>query len=278
MYAFSIDVRSRCLAAAALLAVVLSACGSGPQHSTGPARSKKALSPLPPPGRGGPAGARAVAFRADDGLGLRGRLFGQGEAAVVLAHMGGAANNEADWYPLARRLAHEGYMVLTYNRRGVCSKAKSKYDCSAGIDDYPTSWQDVVGAVRFVRTRGARSVAVAGASIGGTSAVYAAATGKIQPTALISLAGINYISTYSLDEPGLRRIGGAKLFISASGDADGGARSARQWNAWAEEPKRLVLLDSERHGTEMLGDQQPTRVPLTSLIVRFLRSSMPPDS
>jgi dienelactone hydrolase len=193
-----------------------------------------------------------------------------------MAHMGNRNNSQSDWYPLARRLAGEGYMVLTYNRRAVCSGGQSRYDCSAGVDDSGKSWQDVIGAVSFAERQGARRVAVVGASIGGTSALYAAKTGRIHPAALISLAGVNYISSYSLTPEDLRRIGGAKLFVTGRDDPDGPVRSARQWTAWARQPKRLVLLDSRLHGTDMLARGQPTRAPLTALIVRFLRASMPP--
>jgi hypothetical protein len=113
-------------------------CGSDP-----PSRKRSApthaLAPLPSAGRGGPAGATAVAFRAGDGVGLRGRLFGRGTAAVVLAHTGNAVSNEADWYPLARRLAREGYLVLTYDRRAVCSGEKAHDDCSAGANVWGTA-------------------------------------------------------------------------------------------------------------------------------------------
>jgi hypothetical protein len=255
--------------AAALVA--LSGCGS----SHGDVRRDSTPAPLPPAGRGGPSDARAVGFRATDGVGLRGRLFGSGRAAVVLAHMGNRVNSEADWYPMARRLAREGYLVLTYNRRAICTGEARPYDCSAGPNDYGTSWRDIIGAVRLVEAEGATRVAVAGASIGGTAAVFAAQAGRIHPAALISLAGVNHISTYSMDRAGIARIGGAKLFISARRDLDAVA-SARELHSWARQPKRLVLLDSDLHGTDLLDHRQRTARPLTNLIVGFLRRAMPP--
>ena len=204
-------------------------------------------------------------------------MFGSGTAAVVLAHMGNAVSTEADWYPLARRLARERYLVLTYNRRAVCSGEKADYDCSAGANDWGKAWQDVVGAVKFVESRGARRVAVGGSSIGGTSVIYAAATGRIRPVALISLAGVNHINAYSLTPAGVRRIGGAKLFVSGRRDLDGAAASAREFNRWARPPKRMVLLDTDYHGTDMLRHHRSgIGGQLTKLIVRFLRASMPP--
>jgi dienelactone hydrolase len=260
------------VAAIAAVLVALSGCGA----SHGDVRRASTPAPLPPAGRGGPPDARAVGFRASDGVGLRGRLFGSGSTAVVLAHMGNRLSSEADWYPLARRLAREGYLVLTYNRRAICTGESHPYDCSGGPNDYGTSWRDVIGAVRFAEAQGATRVAVAGASIGGTAAVFAAQAGRIHPAALISLAGVNHISTYSMDRAGIERIGGAKLFVSARRDPGGAAASARELHGWARAPKRLVLLDSDLHGTDMLDRRQATARPLTELIVRFLREAAPP--
>jgi dienelactone hydrolase len=262
----------RACAVAAVLAAAagLAACGGGDGEKPRPA-----LRPIPPAGSGGPADARAVGFRSLDGTGLRGRLFGNGTTAVVLSHMGDPTDSEEEWYPLARRLARRGYLVLTYNRQGICAGEKPRYDCSAGYPDYPKEWKDIVGAVRFAQASGAKSVAIAGASIGGTGSLYAAQTGLIHPAAVISLAGANYISTYQLEREQLQRIGGAKLFISGRNDPSRGAKWARQWTGWARAPKQLALLPSSRHGTDMLAPGQPTRRPLEALLVRFLERYAP---
>ena len=132
--------------------------------------------------------------------------------------------------------------------------------------------------MRFVASRGARHVAVGGSSIGGTTVVYAAATGRIHPVALISLAGVNHISTYSLTRADVSRIGGAKLFVSGRRDADAAA-SAREFNGWARAPKRMVLLGTDYHGTDMFARTAGPGIgaQLTRLIVRFLGASMPPE-
>jgi len=265
-----------------LIAAALAACGSGepakaPRASSTPASTGAAATPgpLPPAGHGGPRDARAVAFRATDGVGLRGRWFGSGRGpAVVLAHMGNLENNEADWYGLARRLAREGYRVLAYNRRGICS-GDGAYDCSAGVDDDRSqSWQDVAGAVRFATARGAPRVAVIGSSIGASSALSAAVRGAIEPAAIVLLAGVNYQAAFSFHREDLARAPGAKLFVSGDHDPFAAERTAREWYGWAEEPKRLAILHSPRHGTDLLADTQPTSRPLTALIVRFLRGPL----
>ncbi|MEO8689677.1 MAG: hypothetical protein ABI611_15885 [Solirubrobacteraceae bacterium] len=65
--------------------------------------------------------------------------------------------------------------------------------------------------------------------------------------------------------------------MCARRDPDGAADSARELSGWARAPKRLVLVDSDLHGTDMLDHRQRTANPLTDLMVRFLRESMPPS-
>ncbi len=67
--------------------------------------------------------------------------------------MGRESDSQVDWFGLARLLSRKGYLVLTYNRRGICPGGQA--GCSRGFDDYESSWKDVVGAVDFVRDRGA---------------------------------------------------------------------------------------------------------------------------
>ena len=46
----------------------------------------------------------------------------------MLAHMGNLPDNGSDWFPLARRLAREGYLVLADNRRAVCTGERQDSD------------------------------------------------------------------------------------------------------------------------------------------------------
>src|SRR4051794_36443793 len=101
-------MRNRGFGAALLLAAcALAGCG----HDA----ARPAAPPIPPAGNGGPRDGQPVGFRSLDGTGLRGRIFGRGTTAVVLSHMGNQTDSEEEWYPIARRLARGGYLVLTYN-------------------------------------------------------------------------------------------------------------------------------------------------------------------
>jgi uncharacterized protein len=247
---------------AALLAIcglVLSACGTS---STDDARG-----PSSPRGE-------AVTFEASDGVKLAGRIFGDGEVGVVLAHMGRWEDTQADWYRLARALAERGYTALTYNRRGVCSGPGR--ECSGGPDDYATSWKDVVGASGFVRARGATDVVLIGASIGAMASLHALATRSVEAAALIEIGGVNHRSGYDFSRKQLEALEGDKLFVSSADDTYGAADAAREWHGWVREPKQLAILPGNAHGTDMLVDGQPTAKPLMEVLLTFLEKAVPP--
>jgi pimeloyl-ACP methyl ester carboxylesterase len=229
---------------------------------------------------GGAGGAHAdqsekpplhVHFRAADGVRLDGRLFGAGKTAVVFSHMGNAGDSQADWYATARLLAHRGYTALTYNRRGVC--LPNGTSCSQGFDEYAVSWKDVVGAYDFVRKRGARRVILVGASIGAMCSLYAASLAKVTVAGLVVIAGINHASGYDFTSRDVRAVEGRKLFVSGDRDPYGGAAAAREWYRWAKGPKRLLMLDSSAHGTDMLRSGEATAQRLKDAIVAFLSQS-----
>jgi pimeloyl-ACP methyl ester carboxylesterase len=231
-------------------------------------------------GGGGPQDEKVAApfervhFRAADGVRLDGRLFGSGRFGIVLVHMGRGGDSQADWLGLAERLARDGYLVLSYNRRGVCPGGRA--GCSGGADDYAASWKDVVGAARFIRSKGAERIGFVGASIGAMSSLYAASQRQIDPIALVEFAGINHASGYDFDRAQVRRVPGHKLFLSSRADIYGGADAAREWYGWAKPPKRLELVPGSEHGTDLLRPGNPLRRRVSDLIVRFLDGAMPP--
>jgi pimeloyl-ACP methyl ester carboxylesterase len=222
------------------LVLIASACGGGEREVAAPSQ---------------------VRFKASDGVQLAGTLFGSGDVAVVCSHMGRSGDTQAEWFGLAKALAARGYLVLTYNRRGIGP--------SKGFDSYSESWRDVVGADRFVRSRGARRVILIGASIGAMSSLYAAARGAVAPAGLAEIAGIEG-GAYSYRRRDVHRIPGLKLFVSSRDDIYGGAPAARHWYRWASPPKRLVLLPGDEHGTDMLAPIQPTAKRLREVLIGFV--------
>ena len=212
-----------------------------------------------------------VQFRAADGVLLDGRLFGSGDKGVVLVHMGRGGDTQNDWSGVARLLAQKGFRVLTYDRRGVC--IRNGTGCSHGYDDYAASWKDIVGALRFLRTKGVTTKVVAGASIGAMASLYAASRHEIRPAGLIEFAGINHASGYDFDRAQIHGIGGSKLFLSARQDVYGGGEAARQWYGWASLPKKLELVPGTQHGTDLLQPRNRLRRRIEQIIVKFVENA-----
>ena len=216
-----------------------------------------------------------MTFEAADGVKLAGRLYGDGDVGVVLAHMGRAGDTLLDWVLLSRELAERGYMALAHNRRGVCTTPGR--ECSAGFDEYTRSWKDVVGASSYLRARGANEVVLVGASIGAMASLYALVTKRVEASAFVELGGVNHRSGYAFSREQLERLEGDKLFVSSAEDTYSAADAARDWHRWAREPKQLEILPGSAHGTDMLIEGQPTARPLVSLVLTFLNRAVPPS-
>src|SRR5688572_21686138 len=74
-----------------------------------------------------------VTFETPDGIALAGRLFGTGPSGVVLSHMF-PAPDARDWYPVAERLATDGYTALAFSFRGYEGSAGRKDPSKAHVD------------------------------------------------------------------------------------------------------------------------------------------------
>ena len=203
------------------------------------------------------AGRGVVTFRSEDGVAVSGHVYGAGPRAVVLVP-GGHGVGET-WDRQGRRLARAGFRVLAidYRGRGAVEGVKP---------DDEKAHLDVIGAVRRLRSEGARQVSVVGASWGG----WAAGTAAIAAPGLIDRLVLLAHSPF--DHP--ERLGGRKLFIVAAEDRDGAGRlrldSIRAQYESAPEPKRLVVLDGAAHAQFLFLTLQAER--LHAEIRDFLRS------
>jgi len=194
------------------------------------------------------SGSRAVSFTSTDGVRLEGRLFGEGTTAVVLSHMRPA--DQRSWFGFAARLADAGYLVLTYDFRGYCPGGEDG-GCSEGETEIGALWQDVLGAIAFVRSRGATRVALVGASMGGTASLVAASSEGANVAAVITLSAPTSIDGLVVDRDVMAQVTAAKLFVAGVGDAPY-ARDAEALFALAPQPKRVEILPSDDHGTDLL--------------------------
>ena len=162
-------MRSARLALVVFLALLLGACGGGqkahPVSPTGsPVASPTLVAPTTPAAgeaTATPVTGTPVSFVTDDGLTIKGRLFGSGETAVVFAHM--YPNDQQVWWGFASEVAGQGYAALTFDFRG--------YGETGGSKDIAHIDRDLAAAVRYLRQEGYKRVILVGASMGGTAAL-----------------------------------------------------------------------------------------------------------
>lgn len=193
-----------------------------------------------------------VSFPTKDGGLVYADLYGSGDRGVVLAH-GGPFNKES-WEKQARQLASAGFCVLAIDFRG--------YGKSTG----PSAplYIDVLGAVHYLRSHGAKTVAVVGGSMGGSAAGDASiesAPGEINRLVLLGAAP---------NEPA-EKLKAPLLIIVARDDAnDDGPRlpGIRAQYEKAPQPKELIILDGSAHAQYLFQTEQADRV--MREILRFL--------
>jgi pimeloyl-ACP methyl ester carboxylesterase len=200
------------------------------------------------------AGSVPVTFRSADGVRLAGRLFGDADLArtgVVFAHMLPA--DQSSWFAFADRVAGEGYLALTFDFRGYCPGGDA--GCSEGDKEVSADATDLAAAVAFLRSRGVQTVAVVGASMGGTAALIVAADQGERIAAVITLSAPQSIEGLVAGPDVLARISAATLFLA--GEGDGTAASAAQaFSDQAHAPSRLEIVTSDDHGTALVTGNQ----------------------
>jgi pimeloyl-ACP methyl ester carboxylesterase len=221
------------------------------------------------PGAPDLSGSRAVTFESRDGVALEGRLFGDGTTAVVLSHMRPA--DQRSWFAFANRLADEGYLVLTYDFRGYCPGGDG--GCSQGDPQISAIWQDVLGAMEYVRSQGATSVALVGASMGGTASLVAAGQPGSDVEVIVTLSAPASIEDLNADAALLQRVNANKMFVAGVGDA-AAAASAEGLHEIAPQPKRVEIVPADDHGTDLLTGSRGEAV--QRLIETYLAQFAPP--
>ncbi len=202
---------------------------------------------------------REVSFPTSDGGTIHADLYGSAPRAVVLVH-GGRFNKES-WIPQARELQAAGFGVLAVDLRGNGRSTGPGRNDPRGAPLY----NDVLAAVRYLHSSGAKAVSVVGGSMGGEAAADAlarAAPGEIQRVVLLG-AGAGAAP---------EKMTGRKLFILCRDDAEGENRprlpAIRAQYGKAPEPKELVILDCSAHAQFIFQTSQAER--LMREIVRFL--------
>ena len=204
---------------------------------------------------------QSISFTAEDGGQVCADLYGSGTRAVVLAH-GGRFNKES-WRVQANALVSAGFRVLAIDFRGFgCSTGPGQAD----FDNAPFE-KDVLAAVRYLKTHGAKAVSIVGGSFGGAAAGDASIKSSRGEIDRIVFLGA---------EPNLpaEKLKSRALFIVARDDSNGaGLRlpGIRVQYEKAPGPKELIVLNGSAHAQFLFQTDQGARV--MQEILRFL--SMP---
>jgi pimeloyl-ACP methyl ester carboxylesterase len=201
---------------------------------------------------------KTISFPTEDHGVIFADVYGEGERAVVLAH-GGRFNKES-WEKQARTLAAAGFRALALDFRGY---GKSNGPGDAQPMDAPLHL-DVLAAVRYLRTNGARTVSIVGGSMGGGAAADACISSKPGEIDRVVLLGAHPNSPPE-------KLKCPSLFIVARDDTSGdGPRLPRIRADYekAPEPKQLIVLEGSAHAQYLFQTDQSERV--MREILRFL--------
>jgi pimeloyl-ACP methyl ester carboxylesterase len=204
---------------------------------------------------------QTISFPTQDGGRICADLYGKGERAVVLAH-GGRFYKES-WRDQARVLVSAGFRVLAIDFRGFgCSSGPGQSD----FDNAPFE-NDVLAAVRYLKTHRVKTVSVVGGSFGGGAAGHASIKSVQGEIARIVFLG-------AAPNLSAEKLKSRTLFIVTRDDAnDAGPRlpGIRAQYDKAPQPKELIVLEGSAHAQYLFQTDQGDRV--MREILRFL--SMP---
>jgi esterase/lipase len=202
-----------------------------------------------------------VSIPAPSGAPIQADLYGAGDRAVVLAH--GGRFDKSSWKKQARVLAEAGFRVLAIDFRAAV-QARNGPEPPCLYDETCLSI-DVLAAVRYLKSQGAKTVSVVGASLGGGAAAQAsvdARDGEIDRLVLLAHMPI----------AAPEKMKGRKLFIVSRGDLGSGdvprLAGIREQYEKSPGPKELVVLEGSAHAQFIFDTPEGDR--LMREIVRFL--------
>jgi len=223
----------------ALTALALAGCGGSSGGTGGPTQTSTTATAAGTTGKTldycahEDATTKIVHF-SGAGADLDGVVIGDGPTGVVLAHQ--LHSNLCSWLPFAKRLAAEGMHVLAFDFPGT-----------SDLDRY------VLAAVAELRRQGAHSVALAGASMGGT-AVLVAASRDSNISRVASLSGPRNFEGLAAGRA-VPRVRVPTLFVAGREDSPY-VDDARAMYRAATTDKRLLVVPGSDHGTDLLEDEQ----------------------
>jgi pimeloyl-ACP methyl ester carboxylesterase len=180
---------------------------------------------------------------ASEGETLVGDLYGAlpSRRAAILVH--GRDWDASGWRDVAPRFVARGVPALALSLRG--------YDGSTGkTTEYapPAPWPpvaDLRAAKALLRQRGAREIALVGASMGGHAILASSFEEDVESIVSVSAPVVAVPDELS------RRITGRKLFVCADADTSGAASHVLRCFDVASRPKTLLMFGGSEHSRGM---------------------------
>ena len=189
----------------------------------------------------------AISFTTEDDLTIAGTLFGKGDVAVLLLHMGLGSVDQHSWHDFAQLLAEEGYTALAIDFRG---RGASEGNYSRGLATNLII-KDARAAVKFLQARGYNRLVCMGASMGGTTCLRLALEVDLEGVVVIaSTISIGPDNKVTIED--LRQLAIPKLFIVGSRDIQNVVSDMSIMYKVAQEPKEEIIYDNAAHGTNLL--------------------------
>jgi dienelactone hydrolase len=186
-------------------------------------------------------------------------LYGIGQKGIVLAH-GGRFGKES-WAPQAQVLAQKGFTVLAVQFRGDKKNADGSTSAEGAYEDNAA---DVLAAVRYLHSKGMRSVSAIGGSLGGDAVGDADA--QSNPG---DFDRVVFLGSEGGSHP--EKLKGRKLYLVARDDTSGDGPRLPGIEAHYErapQPKKLVIVEGSAHAQFLFGTNEGPRV--LNEIVKFI--------
>ncbi len=234
----------------ALVALALIA-GCAPAQPAATAIPPSAVRPTPVPPTAVPTPAVAstpaipaeeVRLTTEDGVELAATLFGTGDVAVLLLHMGSGGATQQSWQPFARLIAERGYAALTVDFRG---RGDSRGRLETNLLLY-----DARAAFDFLYSRGYRRFVCMGASMGGTACLRLALDVELEGVVVLASIMTNGAPT-EVSESDLATLPMPKLFVYGAWDSPLVASDMKKMHEACPQPKELVIYSQSAHGTAL---------------------------
>lgn len=179
----------------------------------------------------------AVEF-ASEGETLKADLYGTlpADRAVILCH--GSSWDASGWRDIAPKFVERGVPALAINFRG--------YGGSTGKTGAWSTVTDLHAAKALLRERGATTIALVGASMGGHAVLGSSFDGDVD--SLVSISA----PVEPIEDSLSKKVTGRKLFICATEDNLGAAPHVLHTFEVCDAPKMLLMVDGTGHSRDLI--------------------------